>query len=180
MPGWDANRRTTERCPPKAASCKARWPSSVLTGKFFWRLNGPSSPGKNGVDLFIFPGILGKNAGLGYSEVMNMEKGWERGNFSTCLRKCQVMTWPRTSSQPSIAKVIASGTLKSNSVAAKWPWRLAKCNGVFPKKPQLFSGEKSKNDHQTRVKSEFTTPQPKEGRTKIRRCWLCLCASISS
>lgn len=40
MPGWDAtNRRTTERCPPKAASCKARWPSSVLTGKFFWRLN---------------------------------------------------------------------------------------------------------------------------------------------
>lgn len=49
------------------------------------------------------------------------EKGerMRKGHFSTCLRKCQVMTWSRTSSQPSIAKVIASGTLKSNSVAAK-------------------------------------------------------------
>lgn len=52
------------------------------------------------------------------SEVMKMEKVHEKGDFSTSkMQGYDLAFW--TSSQPSIVKVIASGTLKSNSVAAK-------------------------------------------------------------
>lgn len=47
-----------------------------------------------------------------------------------------------------------------------WPSAM----GSFRENLSFFRVKNPKNDHQTGVKSEFTTPKPKEGRIKIRRC----------
>ena len=129
------------------------------------------------MDLFIFLRCFSFALGLFRSYSWRKDI-FQIGEQIHCLLKCQVLT-------PSIVKVIASCTLRSNSVAAKWPWRLAKCNGVFPKKPRFFSGflggtdlsghcrgdqkQKSENDIKIRkADSPPLSPKKKGGKNKNR------------
>lgn len=140
MPGWDAtNRRTTERCPPKAASCKARWPSSVLTVVVFLEVEWTIFTWKKWGNLFIFlANSWKKNAGLGYSEVMKREKGWEKGTFPLAFEN--VRSWPGQGHL--LSQASPRWLLQALSRATRWllsdhdDWPSAM--GSFPKNLSFF------------------------------------------